>query len=99
MPATLQSRFHDIPDNIEALSYIPETFFLHHRNELGWKWMKHIMNNLKQDHSYKTATGRNGDYPEVSYVLIQNVIKDLLGVIPNAHENAISTLAHLPVEI
>ena len=89
----------DIPDNIEALSYIPETFFLHHRNELGWKWMKHIMNNLKQDHSYKTATGRNGDYPEVSYVLIQNVIKDLLGVLPNALENSISTLSHLPEEI
>lgn len=86
----------DIPDNIEAISYIPETYFLHHKNELGWKWMKHIMNNLKQDHSYKSATGRNGDYPEVSYVLIRNVIEDLLGVKPNAHDNSISTFSHLP---
>ena len=89
----------DIPDNIEAISYIPETYFLHHQNELGWKWMKHIMGNLKQDHSYKSATGRNGDYPEVSYVLIRNVVKDLLGVTPNAHDNSITTLSHLPEEI
>lgn len=89
----------DIPDNIEAISYIPETFFLHNQNELGWKWMKHIINKLDQDHSYSSATGRNGDYPEVSYVLIRNVIVDLLGIIPNASKNELSTLSHLPNEL
>jgi len=89
----------DIPDNIEAISYIPEVFFLHHRNELGWKWMKHIIDNLKQGHTTEGLTGRNGDYPEVSYVLIRNVIKDLLGVVPNAEQNFVTTLSHLPTEI
>jgi hypothetical protein len=89
----------DIPENIEAISYIPETFFFHNQNEVGWKWMKHIINKLDQDHSYSSATGRNGDYPEVSYVLIRNVIVDLLGVIPNASKNEISTLSHLPQEL
>ncbi|MEZ5045127.1 MAG: hypothetical protein R2828_34855 [Saprospiraceae bacterium] len=89
----------DIPPNIEAISYIPETFFLHHQNERGWRWMKHIMENLKQDHSYQSATGRNGDYPEVSYVLIQNMVKDLMGISPNAKENAIRTFSHLPAEV
>ena len=89
----------DIPDNIEALSYIPEVFFLHHRNELGWKWMKHIIDNLKQGHTTDNLTGRNGDYPEVSYVLIRNVIKDLLGVVPNAGQNLVVTMSHLPNEI
>lgn len=89
----------DMPNNIEALSYVPEVFFQHHRNELGWKWMKYIIRNLDQGHSTSDLTGRNGDYPEVSYVLIRNVVLDLLGVSPNAYENKISTLSHLPNEI
>jgi tetratricopeptide (TPR) repeat protein len=86
----------DIPDNVEALSYLPEMFFSHHQNERGWYWMQHIMNNLKQDHAYQKATGRNGDYPEVSYVLLQNIVQDLLGLVPNAAENRVTTFSHLP---
>lgn len=89
----------DIPDNVEALSYLPEMFFLHHQDERGWYWMQHIMNNLQQDHAYQKATGRNGDYPEVSYVLLQNIVQDLLGLTPNAVENSLSTFSHLPKAI
>lgn len=89
----------DIPDNIEAISYIPETFFLHQQNETAWKWMKHIITRLNQQHSYQSATGRNGDYPEVSYVLIRNTVVDLLGITPQASAHALSTLSHLPAEI
>lgn len=89
----------DIPDNIEAISYIPETFFLHQQNETAWKWMKHIITRLSQQHSYQSATGRNGDYPEVSYVLIRNTVVDLLGITPKASAHALSTLSHLPAEI
>ncbi|MEZ4702546.1 MAG: hypothetical protein R2834_19590 [Rhodothermales bacterium] len=89
----------DMPDNIEALTYIPETFFLHHRNEEGWRWMKHIMMRLDQDHSHRIATGRNGDYPEVSYVLIQNAVVDLLGLSPDAGERRMATLSHLPRDV
>lgn len=89
----------DIPDNVEALSYLPETFFLHHQNERGWQWMDHIMKNLKQDHTYESATGKNGDYPEVSYVLVSNMIEDLMGLAPNAPENMLSTFSHLPEAI
>lgn len=88
-----------MPDNIEALSYIPEVFFLHHKNELGWKWMKYIISHLQQGHVTSGLTGKNGDYPEVSYVLIKNVVEDLLGIIPNAKENRVATLSHLPDEI
>lgn len=89
----------DIPDNIEAISYIPEMFFLHHQNELGWKWLTYILEKLDQEHSYSSATGRNGDYPEVSYVFIRNVIIDLLGVKPNAAKNEVRTLSHLPTAL
>lgn len=89
----------DMPTNIEALSYIPEVFFLYHRNESGWKWMKHIISHLQQEHVTSGLTGTNGDYPEVSYVLIKNVVEDLLGIIPNAKENKVVTFSHLPDEI
>ncbi|MDT0552135.1 hypothetical protein [Urechidicola vernalis] len=89
----------DIPENIEALSYIPELYFKHHQNELGYKWMLHIMNNLKQEHTYQKATGRNGDYPEVSYVLIRNLIVDMLGITPLPQQNTITTLSHLPKSV
>ena len=89
----------DIPDNIEAISYIPEVFFLHHRNETAWKWMKHIISKIDQTHVQSKLTGNNGNYPEVSYVLISNIVENLIGIIPNVPENKIATLSHLPNEI
>lgn len=89
----------DIPDNIEAISYLPETFFLHHQNERGWRWMEHIMNGLTLEHTHAIATGRNGDYPEVSYVLIQNIVRDLMGLSPHAHKNSLTSISHLPSDI
>lgn len=89
----------DIPENIEALSYIPETFFQYHRNEEGWKWMKHIMNNINTVHSQSNLTGNNGNYPEVSYVLIANTVENLAGIIPDAATNKIQTISHLPQEV
>lgn len=89
----------DIPENIEALSYIPEVFFQYHRNEEGWKWMKHIISTIDKDHSTGAYTGANGDYPEVSYVLIANVVEGLAGVLPDAAENKLRTMSYLPEEI
>ncbi len=89
----------DIPDNIEAISYIPELFFQYHHNETGWKWMKYIISKIDQTHAMSNLTGNNGNYPEVSYVLISNVVENLLGVQPDAANNKITTLSHLPLAI
>jgi hypothetical protein len=89
----------NIPVNIEAISYIPEVFFKYHRNEEGWKWMKHIIATVNEQHAEGGLTGSNGNYPEVSFVLISNVVEDLAGVVPDAAENKIVTLSHLPEEI
>lgn len=88
-----------IPDNIEAISYVPEVFFLYNRNESGWKWMKHILSTIDQDHAASNLTGKNGNYPEVSYVLISNIVENLAGVSVDASCNYISTASHLPQEI
>lgn len=89
----------DIPDNIEAISYVPEVFFLYNRNEQGWKWMKHILSTIDQEHAASSLTGKNGNYPEVSYVLIANIVENLAGVSVEASRNYISTASHLPQEV
>ncbi len=89
----------DIPDNIEAITYIPETFFRYHRNELAWKWLKRIIGRIDQAHSQSTLTGTNGNYPEVSYVLISNVVAGLVGIEPDAGRRYLRTLSHLPGEV
>ena len=94
----LESR-EDIPDNIEALTYIPETFFRYHRNELAWKWMKHIILRIDQTHSQSALTGANGNYPEVSFVLISNVVEYLLGITPDAGKRRLRTLSHMPDDL
>ncbi|MBK6948442.1 MAG: hypothetical protein IPH16_10610 [Haliscomenobacter sp.] len=94
----LDSR-EDIPDNIEALTYIPETFFRYHRNELGWKWMKHIIHQIDQTHAQSSLTGANGNYPEVSFALISNVVEHLIGLTPEAGKRRLRTLSHLPDDL
>lgn len=89
----------DIPDNIEAISYVPEVFFLYHQNERGWKWMKHILATVDQEHAQSKLTGTNGNYPEVSYVLISNVVENLLGLKVDASGQRVETISHLPEEI
>lgn len=86
----------DIPDNIEAISYIPEVFFLHHRNETAWKWMQHIIAEIDQTHIQSKLTGNNGNYPEVSYVLVSNIVENLMGIVPDAPRNTLVTHSHLP---
>jgi hypothetical protein len=72
------------PGNIEALSYIPGTFFSYNRVEFGWKWMEYII-----DQEDKT-------YPEISYVMIENVVQGLIGFQPNAPGHACATVPRLP---
>jgi hypothetical protein len=71
------------PFNIEAYTYLPETFFRWGRVEQAWKWLRYVGNS-------------RAAYPEVSYTVIGNIVEGLLGVRPNAPAAALATLAHLP---
>ncbi|TDQ77934.1 hypothetical protein [Sphingobacterium yanglingense] len=88
-----------LPKNIEAITYIPEIFFKYSQNERGWKWLKHIMANIDQRHITGALTGTNGNYPEVSFVLIRNIVHDMAGISPGDHPSVIQTCSHLPSEI
>ncbi|MEV8531428.1 hypothetical protein [Streptomyces sp. NPDC051211] len=85
----------DRPTNIEALTYLPDTFFRNNRNDTAWKWMKHVYDRKDVQH-VNTRQGSNGDYPEVSFTLLGQTVEGLMGVVPNAPARALSTQSRLP---
>ncbi len=69
--------------NIEAYTYLPETFFRWGRINQGWKWLRFVADS-------------RAAYPEVSYTVISNIAEGLLGIRPNAPADALSTVPNLP---
>jgi hypothetical protein len=86
------------PSNIEARSYLPETFFNNNRIEQGWKWMEDIINNIDIQFPVSKTTG-DGNYPEISFVLVSNVVEGLMGVEPNAAEQKLASISRLPAAV
>ncbi len=86
------------PSNIEARSYLPETFFINNRINQGWKWMEDIINNIDIQFPVSKTKG-DGNYPEISFVLVSNVVEGLMGVEPNAPEAKLATIARLPASV
>lgn len=85
----------DKPTNIEALTYLPDTFFKNNRSDTAWKWMKHVYDHKDIQH-INTKQGTNGDYPEVSFTLLSQTVEGLMGVAPNAPAHALTTQPRLP---
>ncbi|MGF1724762.1 hypothetical protein [Photobacterium nomapromontoriensis] len=88
----------EAPHNIEAYTYIPETYFPYNRNEEAWKWMNYLINKKDLPHERPTQ-GTNGDYPEISFTFISNTIEGLMGIVPDAADNKVITASHLPADI
>ncbi|MFG2818546.1 hypothetical protein ACGFX4_03865 [Kitasatospora sp. NPDC048365] len=85
----------DRPANIEAYTYLPDTFFAHNRNDTAWKWMQYVYDRRDDQHTV-AQQGPNGDYPEVSFTLVGQTVEGLMGVAPNAPARALATAPHLP---
>lgn len=85
-------------DNIESLTYLPEVFFPYHQNDRAWFWMKHIVSQKDLPHEHRSQ-GTNGDYPEISFTFVSQVIEGLLGVFVNANTGEITTCPHFPTDI
>lgn len=85
-------------DNIESLTYLPEVFFPYNQSNRAWFWMKHIINKKDLPHE-RASQGMNGDYPEISFTFISQVITGLMGISVNAANGAIAVNPHLPDEI
>ncbi|MFJ1829882.1 hypothetical protein [Streptomyces sp. NPDC088178] len=83
------------PSNIEAISYLPDTFFAYEHNDTAWKWMQYVYDKRNDQHP-ASSQGPNGDYPEVSYTLLSQTVEGLMGVQPNAPRRALSTQSRMP---
>lgn len=86
------------PGNIEAVTYLPDTFFRHHRNDTAWKWMQDVYDKREVGHA-SDRQGLNGDYPEVSFTLVSQTIEGLMGIAPDAPRHALATVSRLPSDI
>ncbi|MEV0531883.1 hypothetical protein [Kitasatospora sp. NPDC050463] len=90
-----QASGEDAPSNIEALTYLPDTFFTNNRSDTAWKWMNHVYDQKDVQH-VNAKQGTNGDYPEVSFTLLGQTVEGLLGVEPDAPSRALTTQSRLP---
>jgi hypothetical protein len=86
------------PKNIEAITYLADTFFPYHRDATAWKWMEYVYDRRNDPHS-NPRQGPNGDYPEVSFTLVAQTVQGLLGVQPDAAAASVATRSHLPAAI
>ncbi|MER6475096.1 hypothetical protein [Streptomyces filamentosus] len=83
------------PDNIEALTYLPDTFLAGGRPDTAWAWMRHVYAQKDVPH-VNSRQGTNGDYPEVSFTLVGQTVQGLMGVSPDAPARTLTTLSRLP---
>lgn len=85
------------PKNIEAYTYIPDTYFPYDRNAEAWKWMRYIAG-VKDDPHERPVQGTNGDYPEISFTFVSQTIQGIMGIEPDAGNHAVATGSHLVTE-
>ncbi len=86
------------PNNIEAYTYLPDTFFPYNRADEAWKWMKYILSVKDRAHE-RPSQGTNGDYPEISFTLVSQTVEGMMGVEPNAARSSLSTIPRLPNDV
>ena len=72
--------------NIEAKTYLPQMGYFNNKISVGWHWLKNIMDS-------------NHSYPEVSFLIIGNIITGMMGISANAPNNLITSLSKLNYEV
>lgn len=85
----------DRPENIEALTYVPDALFEYGHDAEAFAWMKDIVSHLHEPHVV-AQQGVNGDYPETSFTLVSQTVEGLAGVDPDAPHDAVAIESHLP---
>ena len=86
------------PHNIEAYTYLPDAFFNYNEADTAWKYMQYILSVRDLPHEI-AVQGTNGSYPEISFTVVSHTITGMMGVEPNAPENAVSTVSRLPQDV
>ncbi|MGN1140486.1 MAG: hypothetical protein ACI4TF_04735 [Oliverpabstia sp.] len=86
------------PVNLESYTYIPDMLFLYNRNDEAWKWMKYIISRKDLPHE-RAEQGTNGDYPEIAFTMISQVVEGMMGIEPEAGKGIVATLPRLPGDV
>lgn len=86
------------PANIEAWSYLPDTFFPYNRANDAWKYMKYILS-VKDNPHERPSQGTNGDYPEISFTIISQTVEGMMGMEADAYNHKVATAPRLPDEV
>ncbi|WP_431896149.1 hypothetical protein [Nonomuraea sp. bgisy101] len=86
------------PRNVEALTYLADTFFRHNRAGTAWKWMQDVYDQREARH-VNSRQGLNGDYPEVPFTLVSQTVEGLMGIQPDAPRRTVATQSRLPADI
>ena len=94
----MQKNKRTMSDNIEGFTYLPELYFANHQQERAWYFMKYIISKKDLPHEHKTQ-GTNGDYPEISFTLVSQIITGLMGIEVNEKNGTLTANPNLPCEI
>lgn len=79
----LAKSFNESPSiNIEAWTYLPETFYKWNQNVRARGYLERLINS-------------RSDYPEVSFNVINQTVTGMMGVSPDAAAHHVTTLGHL----
>ncbi len=87
----------EAPENIESYTYLPELFFQYNRVDAAYRYMNYIIDILEKPHEV-AAQGNNGNYPEISFMLLRHIVEGMMGVSPDAPGKMISTIPRLPAD-
>ena len=72
--------------NIEAKTYLPQMGYFNNKVAIGWHWLYNIMQS-------------NHPYPEVSFLIIGNIVTGMMGVSGDSPANRLTTLSKLNHEV
>lgn len=91
-------QYPGIHTNVEAWSYLPDTFFPYNRADDAWKYMEYILS-IKDLPHQRPSQGSNGDYPEISFTIISQTIEGMMGMEADAGNHKLVTAPRLPGEV
>ena len=94
----MQTNKRTMSNNIESLTYMPDLYFANNQPERAWHFMKYIMSKKDLPHEHKTQ-GTNGDYPEISFTFVSQVITGIMGIGVDDESGVLTAKPNLPNEI
>lgn len=82
-------------ENIESLTYLPDLFFANGQPDRAWRYMQEILSKKDLPHEHKSQ-GANGDYPEIAFTIVAQILTGIVGLQPDPDTGALLVHPQLP---